>query len=85
MTKEVNAVMLLADKTAGAWSYSDLEASLIGISKIKSYHDVKSIILEADRLGLYPNAIKNYLQTNKNAHDYLSLELSGLDSKYGVQ
>lgn len=85
MTNKQNHVLSLYDKmNPAAWSYDDLEDTLMQLAGCKDYQDVKPSILEADQVGIWPGVISNYLQTNKDAHGNLSMEFVHLASKYGI-
>lgn len=85
MNSVVKDILAFAEETDnGIWDYSDLEKVLIDAGAAENYQDVKEIILEADKMEVFPRTIKTYLQTNKDAHGNLSSELVDLGLKYSI-
>ena len=58
------------------WSFGQFENRLRELRKGISYHDAKGIIIEAAKLGQWPNTVKRYLCTNYAAFGNVSSELN---------
>ncbi len=64
MTKMAKYKIKLLDKFENKqedWNFGDLERDLIESRKNTSYHDAKSIIIEAHKSGKYKNTVKQYI------------------------
>ncbi|MFN1652018.1 hypothetical protein [Vibrio rotiferianus] len=58
------------------WSCGQFESRLRELRKDTSYHDAKGIIIDAAKLGKWPNTVKRYLCTNYAAFGNVSSELN---------
>ncbi len=58
------------------WTYGQFESRLYELRANTSYHDAKGIIIEAHKIGRWPNAVTRYILTNYNAHGNVSSELN---------
>lgn len=66
------------ESRADNWSFGDFEARMLELKpgNNNSYHDAKSIINEAHKLGKWPNTVKRYLCTNFKAFGNVSGEFN---------
>ncbi|WP_050933439.1 hypothetical protein [Vibrio harveyi] len=58
------------------WSFGQFESRLRELRQGTSYHDAKGIIIDAAKLGKWPNTVKRYLCTNYAALGNVSSELN---------
>ncbi|HIF9481729.1 TPA: hypothetical protein ACX6SV_002087 [Photobacterium damselae] len=58
------------------WNYGQFESRLGELRKGTSYHDAKGIIIDAAKLGKWPNTVKRYLCTNYAVFGNVSSELN---------
>lgn len=58
------------------WSFGAFENRLSEIRKGASYHDAKTVIIEAHDAGLWPNTVNKYILTNYKVFGNVSGELT---------
>lgn len=75
MTQKIKDILNSYEVRKDKWVFADLERDLKKAPGINSYHDVKVVIIEADRMGSWPNAVRQYLTSNYNMMGNVPSEL----------
>jgi hypothetical protein len=63
------------------WSFGDFEERSSELKPGTNYQHVKGIIIEAHKLGLWPETVKRYLLTNYKSFGNVSCEYNSIFSK----
>ena len=66
MTQKIKDILNSYEVRKDKWDFADLERDLKKAPGINSYHDVKVVIIEAARMGSWPNTVRQYLTSNYN-------------------